>query len=192
MVLISLIALFYIAILGKSILVPLVFALLFAVLLLPLANVLEKMRMPRSLSSILSVIILLASIGGLLYIVGNQVSSLAEDWPAFKTQALTAVNDLQHWISSKFHIRIKQQNSYIDTAASRLLETGSSLIGTAVVSVSSLILFVVFTMIDTFFLLYYRRLLIKFLVAVFREENAVVVYDIIAHIQAPIPHLEAL
>jgi predicted PurR-regulated permease PerM len=41
-------------------------------------------------------------------------------------------------------------------------------------------------MIDTFFLLYYRRLLVRFLVAVFREENAVVVYDIIAHIQSRI------
>ena len=187
MVLISLLALFYIAILGKSILVPLVFALLFAVLLLPLASLFEKkMRMPRSVASLLSVIILLASIAGLIYIVGMQISGLADDWPSFKTQALTAVNNLQHWISAKFHIKIKQQNSYIDTAASRLLETGSSLLGTALVSVSSLILFIVFTMIDTFFLLYYRRLLIRFLVAAFREENAVVVYDIIAHIQSRI------
>lgn len=187
MVLISLIALFYIAILGKTILVPLVFALLFAVLLLPMAAFFEKkLRMPRSLASILSVVLLLASIGGLLYVVGTQITNLADDWPAFKTQALTAVNNLQHWVSAKFHIKIKQQNSYVDTAASRLLETASSFLGTALVSLSSFLLFVVFTMIYTFFLLHYRRLLIKFLVAVFREENAVVVYDIIAHIQSRI------
>ena len=187
MVLISLIAIFYIAILGKPILVPLVFALLFAVLLLPMANFFEKrMRMPRSLASLLSVILLLASIAGLFYIVGSQISSLADDWPQFKTQVLASVSDLQHWVSSKFHIRIKQQNSYIDNAASRLLETGSSVLGSAVLSLSSLVLFIVFTMIDTFFLLYYRRLLVRFLVAVFREENAIVVYDIIAHIQSRI------
>src|SRR6201999_1696092 len=40
--------------------------------------------------------------------------------------------------------------------------------------------------IDTFFLLYYRRLIIRFLVAVFKEENAVIVYDIIAQIQSRI------
>ncbi|HEV2482169.1 MAG TPA: AI-2E family transporter, partial [Puia sp.] len=38
----------------------------------------------------------------------------------------------------------------------------------------------------TFFLLYYRRLIIRFLVAVFREENAVIVYDIIAQVQSRI------
>jgi putative permease len=187
MVLISLIALFYIADLGKSILAPLVFALLFAVLLLPLANFLErKCRLPRSLASLLAVLLLIMTLFGLLYLVGSQISSLAEDWPQFKQQVLTSVADLQHWISVKFHIRIKQQNTYVDNATTRLLATGSTVISDAVLSLSSLVLFLVFIMIDTFFLLYYRRLLIRFLVAVFKEDNAVTVYDIIAEIQSRI------
>jgi len=187
MVLISLIALFYIAILGQTVLAPLVFGLLFAVLLLPLANVLErKLRLPRSISSILSVLLLLAAINLILYMVGAQISTLTEDWPLFKQQVLSSLNDLQHWISTKFHIRIKQQNAYIDNATSKLLATGSSVLGTAVMSISSTVLFMVFIMFDTFFLLYYRRLIVRFLVSVFKEENAVTVYDIIAHIQSRI------
>ncbi len=68
----------------------------------------------------------------------------------------------------------------------KLLESGGSVLGGAVLSLSSLLLTLVFILIDTFFLLYYRRLVIRFLVAVFREENAVVVYDIIAQIQSRI------
>ena len=187
MVLVSLIALFYIAILGKSILAPLIFALLFAVLLLPLCGFLERrLKFPRSLASLLSVLLLVLSLAGLLYLVGSQISSLAEDWPQFKQQVLTSVDSLQHWISLKFHIRIKQQMTYVNTATSKLLETGSSVIGDVLVSFSSLLIFLVFILIDTFFLLYYRRLIIRFLVAVFREENAVLVYDIIAEIQSRI------
>ena len=187
MVLVSLIALFYIAIWGKSFLAPLIFALLFSVLLLPVANFIEKVfHFPRSLASLLSVLLLVSSLIGLFYLVGSQVSSLAEDWPQFKQQVLSSVNNLQQWISMKFHIRIKQQNNYVNNATSKLLETGSSIIGDALVSLSSLVLFLVFIMIDTFFLLYYRRLIVKFLVAVFKEENAVIVYDIIAQIQTRI------
>jgi len=187
MVLISLIALFYIAILGKSVLAPLVFGLLFAVLLLPLANILERrLRLPRSLASLLSVLLLLATINIILYLVGAQISTLADDWPLFKQQVLTSLGDLQHWISIKFHIRIKQQNTYLDNATSKLLATGSSVLGDAVLSISSLVLFMIFIMFDTFFLLYYRRLIVRFLVSVFKEENAVTVYDIIAHIQSRI------
>jgi predicted PurR-regulated permease PerM len=187
MVLISLIALFYIAILGKEILSPLIFALLFAVLLLPVAGFMEKrLRFPRSLASILSVLLLIVSLAGLLYLVGSQISNLAEDWPQFKQQVIGSVNSLQSWISTKFHIRIKQQMTYVNTATSKLLETGSSVIGDVFVSFSSLLLFLVFILIDTFFLLYYRRLIIRFLVAVFREENSIIVYDIIAQIQSRI------
>jgi predicted PurR-regulated permease PerM len=187
MVLISLIALFYIAILGKEILSPLIFALLFAVLLLPVAGFMERrLRFPRSLASILSVLLLIVSLAGLLYLVGSQISNLAEDWPQFKQQVIGSVNNLQSWISTKFHIRIKQQNTYVNTATSKLLETGSAVIGDVFVSFSSLLLFLVFILIDTFFLLYYRRLIIRFLVAVFREENSIIVYDIIAQIQSRI------
>jgi len=187
MVLVSLIALFYIADLGKSILAPLVFALLFAVLLLPLANFLEKrIRLPRSMASLLAVLLLILALLGLLYLVGSQISNLAEDWPQFKQQVMASLGNLQHWISVTFHIRIKQQMTYIDNATSHLLASGSSVIGDTLLSLSSLILFLVFIMIDTFFLLYYRRLLIRFLVAVFKEENAEMVYDIIAEIQSRI------
>lgn len=187
MVLISLIALFYIAILGKDVLSPLIFGLLFAVLLLPLAGFLEKkLHFPRSLASIISVLFLVLSLAGLLYLVGSQVSNLAEDWPQFKQQVLSSVDSLQHWISTKFHIRVKQQNTYVNTATSKLLETGSSVIGDVVVSFSSMLIFLVFILIDTFFLLYYRRLIIRFLVAVFHEENSIIVYDVIAQVQSRI------
>ncbi len=38
-------------------------------------------------------------------------------------------------------------------------------------------------MIDTFFLLFYRRLIIRFLIAVFAEENSVTVYEIVAQVE---------
>lgn len=187
MVLISLIALFYIAVLGKSVLVPLIFGLLFSVMLLPLANFFERrLHFPRSLAALVSVLLLVLSLAALLYLVGSQITSLADDWPQFKQQVTSSVTDLQRWISAKFHIRIKQQMTYVNTATSKLLETGSSVLGDVVISFSSVLLTLVFILIDTFFLLYYRRLIIRFLVAVFKEENSLIVYDVLAQIQSRI------
>jgi predicted PurR-regulated permease PerM len=187
MVLISLIALFYIAVLGKTVLVPLIFGLLFSVMLLPLANFFERrLHFPRSLAALVSVLLLVCSLAGLLYLVGQQVTTLADDWPQFKEQVTASVSDVQKWISTKFHIRIKQQMTYVNNATSKLLETGSSVIGDVVVSFSSVLLTLVFILIDTFFLLYYRRLIIRFLVAVFKEENSIIVYDVLAQVQSRI------
>jgi predicted PurR-regulated permease PerM len=146
----------------------------------------RRFRFPRSLAALVSVVMLVASLVGLLWLVGSQISNLADDWPQFKQQVMNSVTHLQQWISTKFHIRIRQQMTYVNNATSKLLETGGSVLGDVVLSFSSLLLTLVFILIDTFFLLYYRRLIIRFLVAVFKEENAVIVYDIIAQIQSRI------
>jgi len=185
MVLVCLIALVYIAILGKKILSPLLFSLLFSILLLPIANFLErKLKLPRSAASILSVLLLVSGIGFVLYIVISQLTNLADDWPMFKTQLTASINNLQDWIATTFHVNIEKQKTYVNNAASNMLATGTTVIGETVVSVSSVLLFLVFSMIDTFFLLFYRRLILKFLLAVFKEENSVIVHDIIQKVQS--------
>jgi len=184
MVLISIIALCYLAVAGKKILSPLVFSLLFSIVLLPLASFLEKKcRMPRSIASLLSVLILVGGVGFVLYMVGAQLSNLLSDWPKFKDQFGTAINNLQDWVTVTFHINAQKQNNYINGAAADMLSTGKDVLGATVNSLSSTVLFMVFMLFDTFFLLFYRRLILRFLLAVFRDENSVVVRDIISNVQ---------
>src|ERR1700712_2704734 len=109
MVLVSLICLGYLSIVGKEILSPLIFALLFAILLLPLAIFFEKRcRLPRSAAAGISVLLFLAGISGVLYIVGSQLTSLGQDWPMFKTQLLSSLTNLQEWLATKFQIEVKK------------------------------------------------------------------------------------
>jgi predicted PurR-regulated permease PerM len=184
MILISVISLFYIAILGKPILSPLLFALLFSVLLLPVAGFLEtKLKLHRSLAAVLSVLLLMLMIAAVLYIVISQASNLAENWPQFKLQLLASLKQLQQWISRNFHVNMTRQNNYINDEAAQLLTGGPSMISSTILSLSSVLLFFVLVMIDTFFLLFYRKLLIKFLIDVFREEHSAAVHEIIAEVQ---------
>src|SRR5580698_1685717 len=95
LVLIGLIALGYLVILGKELLDPLIFGFLFAILLLPVAGFLEKkLRFPRAVSSLVSILLLLGFISGILYLVGSQISNLANDWPMLKSQVSQSLNDL--------------------------------------------------------------------------------------------------
>ena len=184
MVLVSLIALGYLSILGKEVLSPLLFAFLFSILLLPLAHFFEKrLKFRRSAAAGLSVLLLIFFVGLILYLVASQITDLASDWPQFKQQLTTTMQDFQHWISVKFHVNTRKQMDYINTTTARLLTASTAVIGATVVSLSGILLFLVFTMINTFFLLFYRRHIVTFLVKVFKEENKNVVYDIIAEVQ---------
>ncbi|MEX6685927.1 AI-2E family transporter [Danxiaibacter flavus] len=184
MILVSIIAVGYLAILGKQLLAPLIFAVLFSILLLPLARFFEqKTKLARSGAAFLSVLVFVVCIALILYLVGAQLTRLGQDWPLFKDQVVSSVNNLQHWVASTFHINMRDQMHYVNDATNKLISTSTLVLGTTVLSVSSIVLFLVFIMIYTFFLLFYRRLLVKFLLGVFKEDNAVMVYDVIAHVQ---------
>ena len=185
MVLVSIISIGYIAIIGKEILSPLLFSLLFAILLLPLAVFFEKKcKLPRSASAGLAVILFLLAIAGVLYTVGSQLSNLASDWPVFQAQIESSLTSFREWISATFHMNFKKQMAYIDSSASKLFNVSTSVLGTTVITVSSVMLFLLFTMIYTFFLLFYRRLILKFLIGVFKEENSATLYEVVAQIQS--------
>ncbi len=183
-VLVSLIAIGYLVIEGKELLSPLIFSCLFSILLLPLAAFMEKkLRFRRGLASILSVLLLLAAVATVVYIVGVQMSNLADDWPQFKMQLNNSLSDIQHWIASKYHINASKQLTYVKSATNNVLATGTAVVGVTIVSLSSLLLFLVFTFIYTFFFLTYRRLIMHFLVSVFLEENSLVVHEIVEQVQ---------
>jgi len=183
-VLLSILLIGYLAILGHTILTPLIFGFLCSILLLPLANFLErKLKMPRSVSSLLSSIALVVVIAAVFTLLGAQLSSLASDLPAFKQQLLNSAADLQLWVSKTFHVNNKAQIDYITSAASKSLSTGTSLLSKTLMSLSSLFLLLLFSFLYTFFILFHRRLIVSFLVKSFKEKHSPIVYDIVYQIQ---------
>ncbi len=184
LVMVGILSLGYLTVIGKEILCPLVFGFLFAILLLPLCRFFEiKMKLHRGAASALSVVILLVALVLLLYVIGSQLTSVTQDWPVFKAQLTESLHNIQKWISVKFHVDLARQMAYIDSTANSIASHSTSMIGATVLSLSSLLLFIIFILIDTFFLLFYRRLFLKFIIRSFREENSSVVLDITEQIQ---------
>jgi len=184
LVLFCLISLTYIAILGQSLLAPLLFSFLMAILLLPVSNFLERrFRFKRSLSTIIAVILMIAVIGGIIYFFGNQLSDLWKDWPLLKEKANVSYHELQQWISKTFNVNTEKQLAYLNDSTEKALATSATIVATTLATLSSTLLFLGFTLLFTFFILNYRRVLFTFLTSVFREEHKEKVGEIVSQIQ---------
>lgn len=184
LVLFCLISLTYIATLGQSLLAPLLFSFLMGILLLPVANFLERrFKFKRSLSTIVSVILMIAGIGGIIYFFGNQLSDLWKDWPLLKEKADVSFHELQHWISKTFHVNTEKQLAYLNDSTEKALATSATIVATTLATLSSTLLFLGFTLLFTFFILNYRRILFTFLTSVFKEEHKEKVSEIVSQIQ---------
>ncbi|WP_448139175.1 AI-2E family transporter [Sphingobacterium siyangense] len=183
-VLISILLLGYLAKIGDTILIPMILGLLFSLLLIPLSNFLErKLRFPRTLAGILSVILFFGVLGYGLFLLASQLTLLKEDFPAFKQQIMDGVSNLQTWVSQQFGIQHKDQIDFINKTASKSVDSGTLFLGTALVSLSSMFILFVFTFLYTFFLLIYRGHIVKFLLFVNRIEDRPIVLDVVQQVQ---------
>jgi predicted PurR-regulated permease PerM len=183
-VLFSLFAIGCLVFLAKHILSPLIFSCLFSILLLPLANFFEfKLRLPRSAAAMLAVLLLLSFVGTLIYVIGSQIADLVKDWPHFQAQISKTLWELRGWIQENFHITRGKQLRVVNSATSKVMASDTAVVGATVLSLSSVLLFLVFTFIYTFFFLLYRKLIMKFLESVFLDENKSLVHEIIEEVQ---------
>ena len=183
-VLFSLFALGALVVLARDILSPLIFSCLFAVLLLPIASFFEKrIRLPRGAASMIAVILLLSLITIVIYVIGSQIAALLKAWPAFQAQISHSLWNFRGWVSDHFGITRRKQLNVVNSATSKVTSPDAELVGTTLLSISSIVLFLIFTFIYTFFLLLYRRLILKFLESVFLAENKAKVHEVIEQVQ---------
>ncbi|WP_295118756.1 AI-2E family transporter [uncultured Chitinophaga sp.] len=179
LVLLSLVLIVLILQVTKEVLAPVAFAFLFSLLLLPLAQLMERIRFSRGAAAGIAVFFFVLSMAGILYFVSMQMAGFLADIPLLEQRLLAEADVLTDWIDHRFNISSANQMAYLNDIADRSISGGAQMLINTFSSVSATVLFLVFIPIYTFFLLYYRRLLVSFLVKLFRREHATDVYDAI-------------
>ncbi len=71
--------------LGRDVFIPMALALLLSVILIPVARVLQRIGLPRSLTVALLLLLSLSAIGAMMLLVISQVLSLAADLPSWES-----------------------------------------------------------------------------------------------------------
>lgn len=182
--LISIICLFYIAVIGKSILAPLILGFLISLLLVPLCNFFERyLFLPRVVSSIVTTLLFAAFILGLLYIIVLQLADISDEWPTFQNQIVDAFNSIQRWIHKNFGVNSRTQLDYLSNNIKSTIETSTIVIEKVISTVSSVAVFTIFTFLYVVFLLIYRRHLVKFLYYTFDKKSHHQIYNVVGAIQ---------
>ncbi|MEP0713802.1 MAG: AI-2E family transporter, partial [Algoriphagus sp.] len=103
-VMIFIIVLVFFLIVGKSLFVPLFMGGFFAILLTPLAIWLETKKIPRTLSSIISLLVMTAIVGAFLTFVIGNVASFTQDFDDVSGKLIAYAKNIDSWIMSTFAI----------------------------------------------------------------------------------------
>ncbi len=165
---------------ASNIFIPLVFGLLISILLFPVNRFFEnKLHLGRAGSALLSVILFITALVSFVYFLALQIIRFSSDFPQLRKRFEVMHANVQQWLSYKLHINNRQQTDYIDNSISGAMGSIGHSISNVFVSLTGFLLLTVFILIFTFFMLYHRKLLMKFVLYLFAARHRPKVNEVI-------------
>jgi predicted PurR-regulated permease PerM len=171
---------------ARGFLYPIALAVLFASLLYPIANFFEtKLRFPRIVANLVSILFGLALLGGIFLLMFFQVKDMMSDLPALKQNALEKAEAIQVFITERFGVGASQQQLWLKDLISNLFDTGSNFLQNIFRTTTSTMVNVIIMPVYIFFMLLYRDKLKTFLLRTAKEdgkENRRKLVDAVSHV----------
>ena len=164
---------------GAGIIVPMMFALLLAMLLNPVVTRLQKWRVPRVLAIALSLLFAMLALVGLAYFIGTQAAHFSESLPQLKEKLHTLGAQAEHWAQDAFNMRKREVTEAVEKVKNESMEKGGSLVGQTLTAVGTLFAFFFLLPVFTFLLLLYKKLLLAFISKLFPPKDHGVVQDVL-------------
>ncbi|MFN6944854.1 MAG: AI-2E family transporter [Cytophagaceae bacterium] len=156
---------------ARSFLIPFFTATLIAMLLLPVAQFLEKKGLNRGFSISLCIILLLLLVSLLIFLLSAQVRLFAEDIPAYRLTVNEKFTDLREFIAKNFHITQEEQTAYLQNELENLLVSATVYFRSAILMTSNFLVSLSIIIFYIFFFLFYRNKFHKFILMITKPES---------------------
>jgi predicted PurR-regulated permease PerM len=168
--------------LGQDILVPLAMSGLMAVLLRPIENRLVRLGMHKVIAISLALLVAIIIVAGVAITLSMQLSDFADDLPKIRQNLTDFFSDAKRWVRREYNVSYRQQEKYIQKAQAQTLDSLQSpdTLGFITGPLGTLTLIPIYV----FLLLYYRTMLLHFVVVLFAEKHADRVREVLGEVKA--------
>lgn len=155
----------------QIVIIPVLFAIIFSVMLFPAAQRLEKWGLTKGLAAFIIVILASTIIGWLMYKLSAQIFSFINDSRTLTLKANDLIDKMQSYIMHKFNIDKSNKTFQLKQQVARLTEISSASLMNIFSFTSVFIANVVLIPLYVFFFLYYRHFFMEFFYKVFALQN---------------------
>ena len=163
LIIIGLFALITILYIGKSIIVPFVFAIIISILLSPVVNFFVRIKINRIIAIAITLFLSIILIAGFSTLVFSQMSRFGESLPLMAEKFTEVLNQTVAWASDYFDISTKKINIWIAGTKDELINSSGSAIGKTIVTLGGLFAVLFLIPVYIFMILYYQPLLLDFI-----------------------------
>ena len=174
-ILFGIILLVYVLFNLQDIMIPLAFAMIFAILLNPVYTWFQRHKVPKILSIVIPLLLSFIVFGAIMYFLSSQIARFSDTLPLLKQKFSSLTTQFGQWAQLGFGVTIKKQIELLNSALNSSSTLLSSTVSTALGTLGIILLLPVYI----FLFLFYKTLILNFLFEVFAEENFKQVSDIL-------------
>ena len=156
----ALLAFLYIA---RGIIIPLVFALIIAIVLHPVVNFFLRFKVNRVVAIIITLFLAFLIIAAFGTLLVSQASRFSESWPVLVDKFTEILNQTIAWASGYFDINPHKIHDWITKTKGELINTSGAGIGQTLLGVGSAVVVLFLVPVYVFLLLFYHPLIIDFI-----------------------------
>lgn len=178
--------LIWILYIARSILEPLVFATIIAVLLHPVVNFLVRKKINRVIAIVIALTLTIIVITAFCILLFSQMSRFTESWPLLVDRFTETLNQATSWFSGYFEIRPRKVHAWILETKGEIINTSTAAIGKTLLSVGGVLVVLLLVPVYVFMILFYQPLLMDFVHKLFSSSNQSQVAEVISQIKTVI------
>ncbi|MBL7696900.1 MAG: AI-2E family transporter [Chitinophagaceae bacterium] len=151
---------------ARTLFIPMSYGLLLAVVLFPVCKKLEKHGWPRSLSITVALLIVIALFAGLLSLLVVEINLFSKDLPALKEKLLSAMPQIQKWLSNTAGISLETQSTWWQDTIHNIMSNPSAMIRNALTATAGTFVTFFLVPVYTALFLYNRGVFVQFLIRI--------------------------
>jgi predicted PurR-regulated permease PerM len=168
---------------AQSIIIPLVFAIIIAVLLHPVVSFLVRHRFNRVVAIVLSLILAILLLVALVILLYSQISSFSDSWPILVDKCTDLLNQSIRGIAKYFDIRPRYIHNWITKTRLELINNSSGAIEQTLLKIGGIAMMSFLVPVYIFMILFYQPLLLDFIRKLFGVNNKTEVSEVVSQIK---------
>jgi predicted PurR-regulated permease PerM len=156
---------------GKVVLVPVVFAIFFAMLMAPVCRWLDKKGLHRALSCAVCILILLSAVLVMLGVTAAEVAVFAKDLPKIEEKASDLAGQVQSYVGDKLNMSDEEQTAFVKKQVKTLGQSAGKYIGMFLGGMISTVATLLLTLAFTFLFLFNKEIYESFVLKLYKDED---------------------
>jgi predicted PurR-regulated permease PerM len=164
---------------GRTLFIPLSFAMLISFILYPVCKLLEKKGISKSMSILMLILLVAIMFGVMIYLLFTQLMQFAHEWQTLKLKFLETKAQLSIFLVERMGVSIERQLEFIENIAGNLGSQIIPFLQNTAYSFSESIFLLILILIFSSLILYHRHLLSNVIYQLFPASKKESVHEIL-------------